>query len=69
MADQSSFNHASIHALILSGRTLYGLGLTWPTDGSPRSNVWLATLPDDSAVDTSPTPKPSASPQHGGCGG
>lgn len=68
MPDQSSFNHASIHALFLSGRTLYGLGLTWPADGSPKSTAWSATLPDDSSVDVSPTPKPSAPPKNQGCG-
>jgi len=68
MPDQSMFKRASMHGLIVAGRTLYGLGLTWPADGSPRSTAWSAPLPADSVVDTSPTPTPDPSPSHVGCG-
>ena len=51
------------------GRALAGrLGLSYLASGAPRSTVWTATLPDDSATTapaSTPTPAPSAS---SGCG-
>ena len=68
MPEEAQFNHASLHLLIAEGRTLHGLGLSYLASGAPRSTVWTATLPDDSATTapaSTPTPAPSAST---GCG-
>ena len=72
MPDQPEFDRASIHTLLVSGRTLFGLGATWPADGAPTSTAWSYDLPDASSDDgLSPTPAPVAtpSPSGEGCGG
>ncbi|HEX7473088.1 MAG TPA: hypothetical protein VF323_08390 [Candidatus Limnocylindrales bacterium] len=68
MPEEPQFNRASMHVLIVEGRSIFGLGLSYTAGGVPKSAVWTATLPIDSvttAPASTPTPAPSAS---AGCG-